>query len=296
MARPTKEGLEYFSLDVDILGDDKIKIIKAKHGLAGFAIIILLLTKIYNNGYYYKWTEDEQYLFSDDTKTDINVVINIVNDCINKGFFHRSLYDQYEILTSRGIQKRYLQGVIRRKNIILIREYFIADDHLSTLKITTPKFTPTFTSINANINSISADIMLAETPQSKVKESKEKVKESKVKEMDTETASVFSLFQNEIGIVSSVLADKLADDIEHYSAVWVREAIKIAVSKGKRNLDYAEGILSNWKANGYNPDQQPWSIEKRQKEISSDNGSKPSGNSILSMAENVKRRLANGSR
>ena len=40
MARPLKEGIDYFSLDCYM--DDKIKMIQAEFGLKGFAIVVKL--------------------------------------------------------------------------------------------------------------------------------------------------------------------------------------------------------------------------------------------------------------
>lgn len=185
MARPYKEGLDYFSIDVDIVNDDKIKLIKAKHGLVGFAIVVLLLTKIYKEGYYYPWSEDEIYLFADEARVDINTVTAIVNDCINRGFFNQELYNKYGILTSRGIQKRYLHGCTRRKKLVLIREYFIADDHLEVVfdnKDKKAKVVVTFKSINVSNNFVNADLASTETPQIEIEIEREREKESKGKD------------------------------------------------------------------------------------------------------------------
>lgn len=182
MARPNKEGLDYFSIDTDITGDDKIKLIKAKHGLVGFAIVILLLTKIYKEGYYYHWSEDEQYLFADDARVDVNTVITIVNDCINRGFFNQKLYDKYGILTSRGIQKRFLQGCARRKKLVLIREYFIADDHLEIV-FENKKINVIFKSINVSNNPVIVDTEPTIIPQIEI----EKEREIESKENNTRT-------------------------------------------------------------------------------------------------------------
>ena len=45
MARPVKEGLEYFPLDCDIDQDDKVALIEAQHGIKGFGVVIKLLMK-----------------------------------------------------------------------------------------------------------------------------------------------------------------------------------------------------------------------------------------------------------
>lgn len=60
VARPKKTGLDYFPLDVYL--DDKFKFVEIKFKLEGFAIVIKLLQKIYANGYYIEWGEDEELL------------------------------------------------------------------------------------------------------------------------------------------------------------------------------------------------------------------------------------------
>ena len=82
MGRPQKQGLDYFPLNVDIDQDDKIAMIEAIHGIEGFGIVIKLLMKIYKEGYFYKWTECEQILFSKRVNVDIKQVNEIIDDCI----------------------------------------------------------------------------------------------------------------------------------------------------------------------------------------------------------------------
>jgi hypothetical protein len=127
MARPPKEGLIYFPLDVDMADDDKVILIQAQHGVTGFGILIRLLMELYKNGYYYAWTEREQLIFSNRINVDLKTIREVVNDALKWGFFHQKLYDQYRILTSRGIQKRYLEGTSRRKEVHLIREYLLLE-------------------------------------------------------------------------------------------------------------------------------------------------------------------------
>lgn len=127
MARPIKDGLIYFSLDVDMADDDKVILIVAQHGIAGFGILIRLLMELYKNGYYYPWTEREQLIFSSRINAEINTVRGVVNDALKWGFFHQKLYEKYEILTSRGTQMRYLEGTAKRKEVTLIKEYLLID-------------------------------------------------------------------------------------------------------------------------------------------------------------------------
>ena len=57
MSRPIKTGLDYFPLDVR--NDDKLDLIEAEFGIVGFGIIIKLYQKVYENGYFYDWEEDQ---------------------------------------------------------------------------------------------------------------------------------------------------------------------------------------------------------------------------------------------
>ena len=60
MARPIKQGVDYFPLDVYL--DDKFKFIEIKYGLEGFGIIVKLFQKIYSCGHWYQWGDDELIL------------------------------------------------------------------------------------------------------------------------------------------------------------------------------------------------------------------------------------------
>lgn len=184
MARPTKEGLEYFPIDVTMFTptDDKTYYIEAKHGMEGVGLLIKLLQLIYgNNGYYRKWSDKETLIFSKQTGTDISVIKNLIDDCINEGIFNKALFDQYGIFTSRGIQKRYLAATDRRKDVKIFTEYLLVDlnDHVN---VTLENVNENNNDINVIINSIQQDKCIHKSDsdgvidhistQSKVKESK----------------------------------------------------------------------------------------------------------------------------
>src|SRR5699024_3541254 len=125
MARPVKQGVDYFPLDVHM--DDKFKFIEIKHGLEGFAIVIKLMQRIYSLGYWCKWTEDELLLFSDEIKSNPDKVQSVVNECLERDVFNKELHDNYNILTSTGIQKRYKEIVRRRKDVEVTEDYLLID-------------------------------------------------------------------------------------------------------------------------------------------------------------------------
>ena len=57
LARPRKDGLDYFPLDVDLFEDYKIKILKARYGADGIILYLYLLCRIYRQGYYMQVNE-----------------------------------------------------------------------------------------------------------------------------------------------------------------------------------------------------------------------------------------------
>lgn len=131
MVRPIKQGLDYFPLDVDFFNDDKIQLIEAEFGINGTYIAIRLLTKIYSEGYYYKWSADKCLLLTKNIGTESvssGIVNEVVNGLIRRGIFSNSVFNQFNILTSEAIQKRwvkisqYIPNSFITSNINLIKE------------------------------------------------------------------------------------------------------------------------------------------------------------------------------
>lgn len=128
MARPQKEGLDYFPLDTDMdLKDDKVQLVEAKYGATGFAVLIKLLMKIYGEGYYYQWGENEGLLFSKRVNVDINTVNDVVNDLAKWGMFDADIFKKYKVLTSNGIQKRFWEVAKRRNDVIINKAFWVHD-------------------------------------------------------------------------------------------------------------------------------------------------------------------------
>lgn len=166
--RPSKEGLDYFPLDCHM--EDSIKLIQAEFGLKGFAVVVKLLQKIYGDkGYYCEWNKDVLLLFMAENAVPSdskNMIEEILSACIKRNIFSRELYESYGILTSRGIQKRYLVAVYERKQVEMKKEYLLVDVTQNQKNVVVNSIYPTMNNINPS-----------ENEQSKGKE--KKVKESK---------------------------------------------------------------------------------------------------------------------
>lgn len=123
MARPQKEGLDYFPLDVVL--DDKFELIEAELGLEGFAVCIKLMQKIYQNGYFYVWDDARRILFSKRAGITPEKVDAIIESAFRWGLLHRDMFERFSILTSGGIQKRFVKSVKKRVNVKMIAEYLL---------------------------------------------------------------------------------------------------------------------------------------------------------------------------
>jgi len=215
MSRPLKTGLDYFPMDVEM--DDKVEIIEAKHGITGFGILIKLYQRIYKEGYFLKWTEEGLLLFSKRINVSINEVTETINDCLKYGIFDERLFKKYNILTSSGIQKRFLAAVDRRKEIELIAEYVIVD-------INTDNFNINWINVNNNT-------------QRKVKESK--VEESKGK-------------KSQPPVCQNDLTDELKEqrpDVYRIGKLLLDSCEDVMKMKFPMSIKQLQWIIDKWGAN-----------------------------------------------
>lgn len=119
MARKTltKTGLDYFPLDVDVLQDPKLQRLIVKHGSRGIGILVRLLCGLYRHGYCLPWGEDAAESFAWESREPVDTVRDVVEVLVSQGFFDRRLASgQTPVLTSAGIQRRYLNVTSRRVN------------------------------------------------------------------------------------------------------------------------------------------------------------------------------------
>lgn len=130
MARPQKQGLDYFPLDVDFFSDKKIKILKASYGADGISLYIYLLCEIYKNGYFLKVDADFEYIVSADLGMDCNKVRQVLNFLLKRSLFDNTLFQLDKVLTSTGIQKRFQLAVKERakKKPIEIKEFWLLEE------------------------------------------------------------------------------------------------------------------------------------------------------------------------
>ncbi|EME8274694.1 DUF4373 domain-containing protein [Enterococcus faecium] len=258
MARPTKEGLDYFPLDVDVFEDEKIEAIAGEFGLKGEIAVIKLLCAIYKKGYFILWNDLTQATLLKRLPGVSKEMLNqIVNRLVKWGFFDKQLFDSVEVLTSENIQATYFEATKRRKS---------------------PK--PTKYVINANINTQDERVNDDINPQSKGNKSKL----NKIKDYE-EDMGVYEFIQKSWGKPpTGILQGALGPWIRE----WGSEMILFAFQSAYENSvemqglkKYVDKILATWKSNNVSTLQEAvqakedWEAKKSQMTFSN---SQPSRN------------------
>jgi len=194
MARPSKVGLDYFPMDTDYFSDEKFQFIVAKYGLIGEIICIRLFAKIYRNGYYTRWTEDDALLFSTTVNLTTEVVDQVIFEATKRGLFSSEMLKENSILTSHGIQSRYMKACSdsRRINTVIEQRF--------NLLLNKPELTTNNIGLTTSKPPLTHEVM----PQSREREEREKneikvdQKEREIKEENTHSPHHYFLNQNEI--------------------------------------------------------------------------------------------------
>ena len=73
--------------------------------------------------------------------------------------------------------------------------------------------------------------------------------------MRVKRPNIFLLYEQNIGVMTPLIADQLRDMEKTYSPEWIHEAVEIAVSRNKRSLRYIQNILRRWETDGKYGDQ-----------------------------------------
>lgn len=240
MARPIKTGTDYFPLDVEL--NIKMDFVESRYGNDGFSTIIKLWQKIYaENGYYCKWDNDIAVLFAfkKANNIDIDKLDGIIKLALEKELFDKNIYEKYGVLTSAGIQKRYLLITERRKKVVINGDYLLIDIPTNSINVD-------INFINVDINSKNVDI----NTQSKVKESKGKEsKVNKIKEKNIEPAARKPI-RHKYGAYNNVLLndeelEKLKAEFPNDWKERIEKVSEYCASTGKAYKNYL-ATIRNW--------------------------------------------------
>ena len=122
MGRNVKQGFSYFSLDVDIFSDIKIRKLIKNHSGRALSVYICVLAFIYRNGYYVLNDEDFGFIVSEQTGDKVDFIEAVLDYCVKVGLFSAEMFEQ-GVYTSKGVQERYLAMCKASRRNIVFSEY-----------------------------------------------------------------------------------------------------------------------------------------------------------------------------
>ncbi|MCY6342074.1 MULTISPECIES: DUF4373 domain-containing protein [Bacteroides] len=123
----TYDGINYFPIGVNFMEENAMEVIEAKYGIKGPAIVLKLLCKIYKEGYYIRWDEEQCLIFANKAGREVQTeeVKGIIKILFIKGILDENSYREDGILTSESIQKVWLEATKRRKRELSELPYLI---------------------------------------------------------------------------------------------------------------------------------------------------------------------------
>lgn len=159
MARPPKDGMDYFPHDVTASADKKIEALRALHGNNGYVFYFIILEQIYQESNFEldvsdAETREEMYqILAKRMLLTLDEFKAILNTALKWNCFDKKLFDEKYVLTSDGIKKR--AGLVLAKRQKMRDKYQQGKQGISDAETTQET--------------------KEETPQSKGKYSKEKI-------------------------------------------------------------------------------------------------------------------------
>jgi len=181
------DGINYFPIGVNFMEENAMEVIEAKYGIKGSAIVLKLLCKIYKEGYYIRWDEEQCLIFANKAGREVQAaeVQGIIEILFIKGILDENSYQENGILTSESIQKVWLEATKRRKRELSELPYLIVKPEKENGKPDAPStpqetqqpelFKEEKTPVNPKnvVHHVAVDAKNAyDSGQSKVKESK----------------------------------------------------------------------------------------------------------------------------
>ena len=134
------DGINYFPVGVNFMEENAMEVIEARYGIKGSAIVLKLMCKIYKEGYYIRWDEEQCLIFANKAGREVQAeeVQGIIEILFTKGILDRNSYQENGILTSESIQKVWMEATKRRKRELSELPYLMVKPEKENGKADTP--------------------------------------------------------------------------------------------------------------------------------------------------------------
>lgn len=261
MARPTKNGLDYFPLDVNFFTDEKTEAIMGEFGLKGTSVMTYLFMAVYQNGYFLEWNKLKQMQAANRLGLSAKLVNQVVNQLVVYGVFNESLFQSANVLTSLRIQETYLEATARRKNVTTEKYWLIKSDENAedNQEIVNDNINSSSVVVNDNINTQSK-VNEIKPNQTKPNQSKLNKKDKEPGHPQTDDFSEFnSLFANwlknfthEPNKTTKAKLVKLAkaNDVDLLNYAIDLTGLKKSGCSDIEIFNYMNAIVRNWNKQG----------------------------------------------
>jgi len=239
MARPQKDGMDYFPHDSDAVNDEKIEALRVLYGNDGYAFYFILLERIYRTAEFELDISDAETIQILCRKVAVTQeqFNRMLETALKRKCFDRDAYEQRGVLTSSGIRKR-ASVVIEKRETMRSKYKKVSDAE------TTPE-------------------TREETPQSKGKERlKESKEEERLKEIKEEKSTKLKVVKNVYGEKVHLLESEYGKLIAQHGEADTQRMISILdnwyLTKGNKpnTSDYHTMVGVGWVLKRFNEDQQ----------------------------------------
>jgi len=268
MARPRKNGLDYFPLMTSYYENEKLLDLNLEYGYLSEIVYIRILANVYQHGYYMEMSEQtlvkliRRQLGGIKTPSS-ELLTRIIRNIGELGLLDNNLKNQ-GVITSFGIQRQFILSTKRRKNVD-IRKYWLLDD-TEMLRLKAFLETPS-NEISVDNNLVNVDnnsINVYRSTQSKSKKKRESLKD-KEDIFDKEKSSIdtyqsqISFYPKRLSFLTTVLIknkviDIYDENLEYFDSIWkeaeeeyeFEEIKKVVFYVCKRINDSDEVILDKY--------------------------------------------------
>lgn len=248
--------------------DTKIDKLLDSQGWVGFGVYFYLCQRAYgSDGFFYRWGYDDSPTTAKKMGGGVSsgAVTEAVKRCLQIGLFNEGLFDRWNVLTSRGIQKRYYAIIADRPVKEVTGEYWLLKPEESPGIVFCPR--------NSNLSPTNANLSPTNANYVPLKERKEKdihTPSSSIPvpdddgEVDIRDTSfgpvkidqgwqrVCDSYMTNLGTLPMGIAlDDLQTLYDEIGEQLVKRAIEEAArSQPKSPLRYLLALLRRWKAEG----------------------------------------------
>jgi len=257
VARPIKEGLDYFPFDVDLITDRKLRRVKIKYGPSAVMVYISLLCILYKDkGYYIDYfgenKEDVLWEVCENLQgkyqPDVETVESIIEDLVACGLFDGDQFISRTIITSRRAQRTYYGATVDRKAANINYDYWLlSETEMKELSSRHPILINFINRPKNEVNRPNNSINQPDNTQSKVEKSR--VEESKEKYINVASSDDYfeNIEVNALFLEFLELRKKLkCKNTEHAVKLLVNKLNDYQDNVKKQALE--DAIMNSWKS------------------------------------------------